>query len=540
MTAGRHLSVGKWWVLVGLGICGAFGLRLWGDRTWLLFLNTAKLCAATAAISVPLGALLAWTLLRSDLPLRRGLGLTLGWLLFVPLYLQAAAWQAGFGLQGWFTLALGNVAWLDGWRGAVWIHGMAGVPWVALLVGAGLRQVEPELEDNALLDAWAGQVVYRVTARRMAGSIAASLLWIVILTSSEMVVTDLFRIRTFAEVLYWDMAVGGEPGGAALRAAPSVLFVGWLALAGVLLFARLAPPTKSGGMESRSRMKLGRWRWPWWGLVTVIVVLLVGVPLGSLIYKAGLSVEQTLDGRLRVWSAEKCWRLLAASPSRAWRPLGWSMVISVVASTAALAAAVPAAWLARGKGPWQAVVLTLVGATLALPGPAIGIATVWLFNRRDPAPVAWIGKHLWGANFQLFAYLYDRTVVAPCAALGLRVLPFVALILWYAFQTLPTEPLDSAATEGAGRFGRMWRIALPQRKEALLAAWLVAVALCWGDLSTTLLVLPPGVTTMASHIFNLLHYGVEDVVAADCLATLCWITLLAVGVRISLHRLFRR
>ena len=62
-----------------------------------------------------------------------------GVMLFVPLYLQAAAWQAGFGVQGWFTLATGFPALLEGWPGVIWIHVMAAIPWVTLIAAVGFR-----------------------------------------------------------------------------------------------------------------------------------------------------------------------------------------------------------------------------------------------------------------------------------------------------------------------------------------------------------------------------------------------------------------
>ncbi|MHC4177630.1 MAG: ABC transporter permease, partial [Planctomycetota bacterium] len=69
-------------------------------------LNTLLLCGATCAISLPLGSVLAWLLTRTDLPGRRIGMVLLGLMLFLPLYLQAAAWHAGFGVQGWFTRAV--------------------------------------------------------------------------------------------------------------------------------------------------------------------------------------------------------------------------------------------------------------------------------------------------------------------------------------------------------------------------------------------------------------------------------------------------
>ncbi len=123
------------------------------------------LSGTVCAISVPLGTLLAWLLWRTDLPGRKFFLALLGVMIFVPLYLQAGAWQAGFGDQGWFTLAAHTSAWLAGWRGAIWIHSMAALPWVVGIVGIGFKLIEPELEEQALLDGSARQVFFRVSLR---------------------------------------------------------------------------------------------------------------------------------------------------------------------------------------------------------------------------------------------------------------------------------------------------------------------------------------------------------------------------------------
>ena len=68
-------------------------------------------------------------------------------LMLLPLYLQAAGWQAGFGLQGWFTLRRAATRYCKGYAAAIWIHTAAAIPWVVVIVGLGLRLAEPELEE---------------------------------------------------------------------------------------------------------------------------------------------------------------------------------------------------------------------------------------------------------------------------------------------------------------------------------------------------------------------------------------------------------
>src|SRR5438067_7357590 len=119
----------------------------------MALINSAILAVGAVAIALPLGTLLAVLITRYDLPGRRLAAVSIGMLLFLPLYVQLSGWDAALGKLGWHTLAHGSMAQpiLAGMRGAIFIHAMAAVPWVALLVGIGLLQVDPAQEEAALL-----------------------------------------------------------------------------------------------------------------------------------------------------------------------------------------------------------------------------------------------------------------------------------------------------------------------------------------------------------------------------------------------------
>ena len=521
-----------WLWLVGLVALAIVGLAGWvEDSAFALVRATALLCLATAMFALPVGTAVAWLVSRTDLPGRTTLAQWMIWPLFIPLYLQAAAWRAGFGSEGWYRRLLGGAVWLDGWLGAIWIHGWAAVPWVVLIVGVGLRTVEADLERAALLEAGTGLVMFRVTLRRAAGFVGAAALWVVVSVAGEMTVTDLFRIRTYAEVLYTDLAMGELPTSASLKSLPALILGGWMMLSGVALGYQLLPATHSDPEQRRAMFRLDRWRWALVAGVLAVALLMVAVPVGNLCYKAGLVVEQVGDQRLRHWSATRASLLLIEAPVRSFRPLAWSLVIAAVSATMTLLTALGVAWLVRERPRLSLLIWPVVGALLAMPGPLIALAWIWVFNREDPPLLAACVRGVFGRDFQLLPFLYDRTVLVVCLGLWLRTLPVVLLVVWYAMATLRPAPLEAAATEGAGTMVRLWRIALPQHKETWAAAWLIGVVLCYGDLSTTILLLPPGITTMSVHIFNLLHYGVDDLVAADCLLSIAGLLIAGLLVR---------
>ena len=143
--------------------------------------NSLWVGLGACAVAVPLGTLLALVLCRTDMPGRRPVFWLVASLLFLPLYLHAAAWDAGFGQLGWYSAVRDSLQapLLRGVWAVMWIHGLWSVPWVTLIVAAALRWSEPELEEAALLDATYAPGVLaasrcggpgRVSSRRPCGS----------------------------------------------------------------------------------------------------------------------------------------------------------------------------------------------------------------------------------------------------------------------------------------------------------------------------------------------------------------------------------
>ncbi len=498
-----------WLLLIGLAALSA--LVAVGDRMPLVR-NTSLLVLGTLAISLPIGTVLAFLLTRTDLPGRRVFALILGLLLFVPLYLQAAGWLAGFGIQGWHTLAYGGGPWIEGWRGTIWIHAMAAVPWVTLIVAAGLLFVEPNWRKTALLDTSAAGVLWHVTLPRSAAALGVAALWIAILTAGEMTVTDLFQIRTYAEEIFVQIWTGaGSKSSRSVGRRRCCWSRAWRRRAW-----RAVPawPRWCAGPRGAARWcsDCAAWRWPLCGLMSVALLILLGVPLGNLIYKAGLLSTATESGLLRTWSLEKTIRIVATSPWSYADEFRWSLVIGGLAATSAVAVGVLLAWLSRRGGVAALLILALMAACLSLPGPLLGLGLIWALNRPE---------------FPWLADLYDYSILAPCVALTLRALPLTALVLWHALRSVPEETLEAAMLDGAGWWTRLFLIALPQRRSALMLAWLVAFAISLADLAASILVVPPGVMTLPIQIFGKLHYGQEDDVAGICLALIGLFALLA-------------
>ena len=496
------------------------------ERIGMLLANTAWLVAGTLAISMPVGTFLAALLVRTDLPLRRVWLAILAAMLFVPLYLQAAAWQAGFGLQGWYTMIFaqpGTPPLLTGWRGAIWVHALAAIPWVALIVSAGLRLVEPELEEDALLHTSARRVFLHVTLRRAAPLIAVAALWTGVTTAGEMTVTDLFQVRTYAEELYTNFALG-DPEAVRLGTAPIVLATTLAVLLGAAVVIRYTSNRSLIRTRPPLEFRLRAWRYPLSALCIATMFMLVGVPLANLLYMGGIVVDRSGDDFERSWSVLKLSRLLL-DQTRYSPVFHWSIVISSLAATAVVIFAVPLAWFARRRLLSGLFVFVAITAALATPPPVLALS---------------ITEALTSSDDQALEFLRNRTIFAPWLGQTVRALPLGLLAVWGALRSVPEETLEMARLDGAGPLRRLFLVALPQRWPAVVLAWLIAFAIALGDLAATVILVPPGIQTLSIRIFELIHYGVNDALASLCLVLFAVVALIGIfAIQLS-RRLLRQ
>src|SRR5205814_1450665 len=158
-----------------------------------------------------------------------------------------------------------------------------------LIVGVGLRSVETELEEEALLAAGAWPVLWRVTLPRSRGAIAAAALWLGLQAASEITATDVLLVPTLAEEIHTQFTMGGPDalGRTLLIALPGITLT-WLALLLLVpLLERSLPPLQLG-FSGQRLFALGKLRWPWFSACLLAGTAFILVPLMSLAWKLGL------------------------------------------------------------------------------------------------------------------------------------------------------------------------------------------------------------------------------------------------------------
>jgi ABC-type Fe3+ transport system permease subunit len=499
----------------------------WDVAVGRAVLHTLVVSLATGVVASLLGTVLAIALGMVRTVGQRWCAAALFCMVLVPVYVQATAWSAGFGIQGWFRLSQVDAAKHPWWgiASVVWIHAAAAVPSCFLIVSIGLQRVLDAAFQQALLEGGWAFAVRNVALRRMMPWFAAAMLWTVCMTQNDMVVTNLFQVPTLCESVYQQVQFGKLRSLPILMAIAIALVTGWtIATMAWLGKAQRASQGRGPGQASMP-MSHAAELVPSGGRVLASVVswAIVGVvallPWLSLLVRAGWR-SLAMDGQFRrEWSiAEVGSSLLHARDYG--QELGWSLQLSAwSAGLALLLALVLVLLLPSGRASLGA--LGLLGAMLALPGPLVTLCVLQGFSNALP--------ERWG-------FLADQTLLAPILALQFRCLPMVYGLLWLAKCDFEQRMGGTLQLERSLPWWVRVSVLLRYLRSSILTATCLAFMIAFGDLATYLLLQPPGVTTVAMRMFDMLHYGIRNREASLA----CVLALAAAGPSVWMARRLQR
>jgi iron(III) transport system permease protein len=484
---------------------------------------------------MPAGVLLAVVLERTDLPGRRLFSVLLLGTLFVPLPLFASAWQVVLGLARDYSL--GDWApWSQGLGSAAWIHAMAGLPWVVLLTSLGLRNVEPDLEEDARLHLSAAGVLWRISLPRCSASIAAALLWVALQTGTEITVTDLMQVRTAAEEVYTQFVLPDPVEGADALTRAVAASVAQVLLSVLLLVVLLANldyrlPLARLQMRPAIILTLRGWRIPLAVFFGLVVLSLTAVPMGGLLWRAGLA------GSPPAWSLGSLGRQLRQT----WMVDGGNIVVtlavSAIAGASCGALAVLGCWLARESRWFRVFLFVLLAIAWSMPGPIVGLGLKGVF-RALLDTVGWPELQEQGTARSAVAFLlwYGPSYLPLLFVYVIRLLPFAVALLYPMMHQMPRELLETARLDGAAPRQELTAIVAPFPWPGCLMASFAVAVLSLGELSAGKMVSTPGAESYAEMLFSQMHYGVTSDLAARCVLLVA-VALLASAI---LYRFIRR
>jgi len=168
----------------------------------------------------------------------------------------------------------------------------------------------------------------------------------------------------------------------------------------------------------------------------------------------------------------------------------WTGIIAISVALSAVLIAWPLAAAGRQRRRLEAGLDLLTIGLVLLPGPLVGLMVVRFFQLPVPG----------------FSVLYQQTLVPTVVALLFRAVPAAYWVLRAGYRGLDNQLLDTAQLDHSW-IRRIWRIDRPLLQGSLWGAGIAAAIIASGDVPATLPVVPPGVTTVGTRLFGLLHSG---------------------------------
>ncbi|WP_168565737.1 ABC transporter permease [Crateriforma spongiae] len=480
------------------------------------FLLTCELAVSAVAIALLIGVPVGWAAWLNAIKRLSGSGrsyrmgasgivtsLFLGVAvasLIMPLVLHAAAWESAAGKFGWWTLTQTGSRRFGQFSGLIAcsiVHGIHGSAAVALATWIGLRRIPGVLLESSRLDTGPLKRAFLLLLPMAAPWIATAALGVGMLAATEMTVADLYGFRTLADEFYLFHAA--EPSAMAVMMVcfiPMLLaiFGGWMFRIASHRSGRpvhphrddsasqtFASPNAPGGSLTRL-LSLAI-------LVAFMLVVLV-IPVGSLIVKAGHDVTVVADQRQVAWSLSSCIQRLASAPETFRREYVQTAMIAGLSATVSTIIGGIAA-LGTATRPTRRRCMDGISlAAFAIPGPIVGLGVIGVFQW----PIAGLGA------------LYQQTLVPTQIALCFKAVPVAYFCIRVALAGRSTT-IRSQADLDAGPIERVFRIWIPMFAPVLAAAWITSAVVASGDVPVLLPVVPPGVTTVTTRLFGLLHSG---------------------------------
>jgi iron(III) transport system permease protein len=495
--------------------------------------NSLVFTAGTTALAVLTGTVLAYLVVRTDLPWRPLLTVAALGPFAVPGVLYAVAWiflaspQSG-ALNRLLEPAFGaGVLNVFSMPGMVLVEGLHLTPIAFLVMAAAFRSLDPAFEDAALASgATLGATLRRVTLRLVAPGLAAAALLVGVRALEAFEVPALLGIPggvwVFTSRIY--RSIGefpydlGEAGAYALS-----LLV--LTSIGVVALGRLTRRGRSyqtvTGRGHRPRpVRLGRWRTPAIAFAFLYTLVAVALPVLILVYASVQpfysppSLSRLGDPTLANFSS------VLTDPG-VLRALGNSAVLALAAATAVVLFGAVAAWVVlRTRIPGRRLVDDLAFLPIAIPGVVLGLAFLAVALR--------IPLGLYGTLWILLLAYFTGFV------------PYGMRYSSVSMGQIGTELEESARVSGAGWAPTFRRILLPLLVPGLVVGWLYVFVAALRELSASILLYTPGNEVLSLTIWNryengdfpeLAAIGVLMVAALGCLVLAAYRLARTFGLR---------
>jgi iron(III) transport system permease protein len=422
---------------------------LFRQRSLLLLEHTVVISLLVVIFAAVIGVATAWCTERASLPGRRLWTVLLVLPVAIPDFVVGYAWHS-------------IDPTINGLFGATLVMTLGTYPLVYLPVAAALRRTDPAMEDSAYsLGAGRLSTFFRVTLPLIRTAVLGGCVLVVLTVISEYGVFEILRFQTFTTEIFTEFQFDSQAAGA--LSVPLVC-LGLLVLAVDGIIPRRAAPSATTRRVAASQ-QLRRATAPTLGALGSLVVLGVGVPIGTLVYWMAQSQHTTLPAAATLASAT-----------------GATLTYSALGALVAVVLALPVAMMSfrRSSGP-RVLLERSTYVSQALPGVVIALSLVFFATH--------------------YAYALYETSTLLVVAYAILHFPLALVCVKTSVTQAPARLADVGRSLGKGSTVVFFRVTFPLLVPGLLAGFCLVFLTAVTELTATLVLAPIGVQTLATQFW---------------------------------------
>ena len=392
---------------------------------------------------------------------------------------------------------------LKGGPAAVLVSGFGTFPLVALFTARAFERIDGRLDDAARLVGGTGAAL-RSSLRPVLPAVLCGACLAFVFTVNDFSIPDYVswvgveKFSVFADTIFAAWRLDESPAQAVATSLPLVLLTLASLLPALALRRRGALATLGSGFRRGAPLGLGSWRWPAFAFALALVTVGALIPIGRLAFEAGGGAKPS------GWSGANLQGAFAQALDMARDDLRNTVVYALAAaSLATLIGVVLGHAIERAR--FGRLLEPLALLPLAVPAILFGIGMIVVWNRP------------WSGAF------YDGGGLVVLLLTG-RFAAYTVLIMGGAVGSLDRGLEDSARVSGVGPARRLFGGVAPSLRSSWIGGWILVFVFAVRELDCTILV-PAANKTAMFRIYNAVHFGRDDFVAALALITVLLILL---------------
>ena len=515
--------------------------RLSNSLFYRPFVNSLMIASGVTALSLFIGTILAWLLVRTDLHFRPAFTALAVVPYMMPSWILALAWLTLFkndrvgGAEGMFTFFFGiqTPNWLAyGMFPIIICLALHYYAYAFLLMSGALMTVDSELEEAGAICGLSrfrrlAKITFPLLLPALGSAVVLTFIRILGTFGTPALLGLPVQFYTISTRIYASLNARNMGDGFVLALVLVVMAIIFIYVNSRILGVRKSFVTLTGKGFRQRPISLGTWRLPMTAVVALFMAVTVFMPLLILAWETFMldpgdySFENYTT---HFWVGESDYELASGEEgiihndnilSSLWNSI--KLAVSAAIFNGLLGILIGYA-IVRGRGTKLSKLLEgMAFAPYIFPSIALGAIYLGMFST-DFGPIP--------ALYGTFALLVVITTV--------KNLPFSSRTGIAAMLQIDKSLEETARVQGIGWFRRMWKIIIPMSTSGLMAGMLLTFITAMRELSLIILLVTPSTMVMTTVIFA---YQEQDATQHANGVTLILI-LIIIFANILVRRLF--